>query len=102
VEKPEPNEAPSRLGVVGKYIITPDVWWHLRSLKAPKKDDEIRLADALHGYTKAQEPLYGYAFDGKRFDCGSKLGFLQATVYLGLQHEETGREFKKYLRGLDL
>ena len=102
VEKPEPEDAPSRLGVVGKYIITPEVWRFVKKLKPDHKDGEMRLADALHGYVAAGNSLDGYAFEGTRYDCGSKLGFLEATVQLGLEHEETAKEFKKYLKGLDL
>lgn len=102
VEKPEPKDAPSRLGVVGKYIITPEIWKHLRRLEETKKEGELRLADALQAYVKEGQPLYGYTFEGERFDCGSKLGFLKATVHLGLAHSETRKEFKKYLKSLGL
>ncbi|MEX1028255.1 MAG: UTP--glucose-1-phosphate uridylyltransferase GalU [Candidatus Paceibacterota bacterium] len=102
VEKPDPDNAPSRLGVVGKYIITPEVWRHLRILEESHSDGELRLADALQAYVKDGHPLYGYTFEGERFDCGSKLGFLKATVHLGLSHAETKSAFKKYLKSLGL
>lgn len=102
VEKPTPAEAPSRLGVVGKYIITPEIWQYLRKLEKTQLEGEIRLADALHAYVNDKNPLYGDMFEGYRFDCGSKLGFLKATVHLGLYHGETKKEFKKYLKSLKL
>lgn len=101
VEKPKPEEAPSTLGVVGKYIITPEILDKLRSASSSTSDGELRLADALIAYIKHGE-LLGYQFEGTRLDCGSKLGFLKATVQHGLEHPETKREFKKYLKSLDL
>ncbi len=96
VEKPDPKDAPSNLGIVGKYIVTPEVIDELRHLQ-PDKSGEIRLADALHAYlTKGN--IYGYEFEGMRFDCGSKLGFLMATVEYGLRHNETKKQFSKYLK----
>lgn len=99
VEKPKMNEAPSDLIIVGKYIITPEVFQILE--KNSKQSGEIRLADALKEYLK-QKPVYGYQFEGKRYDCGDKLGFLKATVDFGLKHKEVGEDFKRYLRGLKL
>lgn len=98
VEKPSIKKAPSRLGIVGKYIITPDVFEELKKLN-PKKG-EVRLADALNNLL-AKKPVYGYKFSGIRYDCGSKIGFLKATVDYGLKHPETKKEFKKYLRKLN-
>ncbi|HET8575006.1 MAG TPA: UTP--glucose-1-phosphate uridylyltransferase GalU [Candidatus Paceibacterota bacterium] len=101
VEKPSPAEAPSQLGVVGKYILTPEIWQYLRKVK-PSGRGEIELTTALDAFTQGGNLLYGYAFEGERFDCGSKLGFLKATVHLGLNHAETKKEFRKYLKSLDL
>lgn len=94
VEKPSVQNAPSRLAIVGKYIITPDVFVELRKLNA--HNGEIRLADALHNLL-ARKPVYGYQFQGKHYDCGSKIGFLKAVVEFGLKHPEVKAEFKKYL-----
>lgn len=98
VEKPDPKDAPSNLGIVGKYIITPEVMEELRHI-VPDKSGEIRLADALAAYL-AKGKIFGYEFEGMRFDCGSKIGFLMATVEYGLRHPETKKEFKHYLKSL--
>lgn len=95
IEKPDVKEAPSNLTIVGKYIIVPEVFQILEKIK-PDKSGEIKLADALKGVL-SKKCVYGYKFEGTRYDCGSKLGFLKATVDFGLRHEEVGREFKKYL-----
>lgn len=97
VEKPVPSKAPSNLAVVGKYIITPEVFKELRELNPVK--GEIRLADALKNLLRNRS-VYGYEFSGKRYDCGSKIGFLKAVVDFGLKHEEVGKEFKKYLKSV--
>lgn len=99
VEKPVPSKAPSNLAVVGKYIITPEVFKELRELNPVK--GEIRLADALKNLLRTR-PVYGYEFSGKRYDCGSKIGFLKAVVDFGLKHEEVGKEFKGFLKNLEL
>ena len=101
VEKPKPEEAPSTLGVVGKYIITPEILSELRDSSSTASDGEIRLADAFVSYAQ-KDLLIGYQFEGQRLDCGSKLGFLQATVEYGLEHPETKKQFKKYLQNLEL
>ena len=95
MEKPTPEKAPSNLAIIGKYIITPDVLSALAQVK-PGKDGEIRLIDALKIVVK-KHPLYGYEFEGTRYDCGSKLGLLKATVDFGLQHAELKQEFKQFL-----
>jgi UTP--glucose-1-phosphate uridylyltransferase len=97
LEKPKPTETKSRLGVVGKYIITPEIFDRLREIK-PGKDGEVRLADALQAHLAAGKSVYGLEFDGLRFDCGSKLGFLEATVEYGLRHAETKKDFAAYLK----
>ncbi|MCX7794331.1 MAG: UTP--glucose-1-phosphate uridylyltransferase GalU [Thermodesulfovibrionales bacterium] len=98
VEKPSPELAPSNLAIIGRYILTPDIFEHLKKLK-PGKGGEIQLTDGLKSLLKERE-IYGYLFNGKRYDAGSKLGFLQATVELGLKHPELARDFRKYLKGL--
>jgi UTP--glucose-1-phosphate uridylyltransferase len=101
IEKPKTEEAPSNLSIVGKYIITPDVFDTLEALIPAKKDDEIRLADAFKLLLR-RKPVYGYEFEGKRYDCGTKLGFLKATVDFGLKHTELNGQFKKYLKNLKI
>ncbi len=99
VEKPEPKEAPSNLIFIGRSILTPDLLSLLSSVE-PGKDGEIRLADAFAAYLKQDRALYGCVFEGTRYDCGNKLGFLKAQIELGLKHPEIGKELKKYLGGL--
>lgn len=99
VEKPEPARAPSRLAVIGRYVLTPAVCAMLRTAP-PGKDGEIRLADAFGVALHAGEPLHAVAIAGTWHNCGSKLGFLQANVAFGLRHPELGREFRKYLRNI--
>ncbi len=96
VEKPSPEKAPSNLAIIGRYILTPDIFETLKRLK-PGKGGEIQLTDGLKGLLKKRD-IYGYLFKGKRYDAGSKLGFLQATVELGLKHPELSKEFKRYLQ----
>jgi UTP--glucose-1-phosphate uridylyltransferase len=98
VEKPAPEKAPSNLAIIGRYILTPDIFESLKKIK-PGKGGEVQLTDGLKDLLKKRE-IYGYLFKGKRYDAGSKLGFLQATVELGLKHPELSREFKRYLRGI--
>ncbi|MBU0646447.1 UTP--glucose-1-phosphate uridylyltransferase GalU [Patescibacteria group bacterium] len=97
IEKPSPAKAPSNLAVVGRYIITPEIFNILQKQK-PGPDGEIRLADAFAAYLKQKRALYGRIFDGTRYDCGNKLGFLRAQIELGKKHPEIGKEFKKYLK----
>ena len=99
VEKPKVEEAPSNLSIVGKYVITPDVFDTLEALIPVKKDDEVRLADAFKLLLR-KKPIYGYEFEGKRYDCGTKLGFLKATIDFGLKHKELNGEFRKYLKSI--
>jgi UTP--glucose-1-phosphate uridylyltransferase len=100
VEKPKQEEAPSNLIIVGKYVITPTVFDELAKAK-PSKDGEIRLADALINML-GKKAFYGYEFEGKRYDCGSKLGFLEATVDFALKHKEVKDEFREFLKSKDL
>jgi UTP--glucose-1-phosphate uridylyltransferase len=100
VEKPKPEAAPSRLGVAGRYILTPAVFSHIRN--QPKgAGGEIQLTDGIAALMK-DEPVYAYAYAGTRYDCGSKEGFLQASVELALAHPEVGESFRTYLKSLKL
>ena len=96
VEKPKPENAPSTLAVVGRYLLSPMIFDHLANLK-PGAGGEIQLTDALAKLVHEQ-PVLAYNFEGRRYDCGSKIGYLQATVELGLQHPEVGPEFKEFLK----
>jgi UTP--glucose-1-phosphate uridylyltransferase len=96
VEKPRPEDAPSNLGVVGRYILTPRIFHHIQHLK-PGAGGELQLTDAIAALLKEQQVL-AYAFDGIRYDCGSKLGYLQATVEYALKHSEVSEDFAAYLK----
>lgn len=98
VEKPSPAEAPSNLGVVGRYILSPSVFAALKTIK-PGAGGEIQLTDAIADLIK-HEPVFAYEFEGRRYDCGDKLGYLQATVEYALKHPELGEAFTAYLRTL--
>jgi len=96
VEKPAPGVAPSTLGVVGRYILTPRIFHHLRGLKAGA-GREIQLTDGIAGLL-GDEDVLAYEFDGVRYDCGSKLGYLKANIAFALRHSEVGVEFRNYLK----
>ncbi|AAZ96578.1 UTP--glucose-1-phosphate uridylyltransferase [Thiobacillus denitrificans ATCC 25259] len=96
VEKPKPEEAPSTLGVVGRYILTPRIFDHIQQI-TPGAGGELQLTDAIAGLLKEQQVL-AYAYDGVRYDCGSKLGYLQATVEYALKHKEVAADFEAYLK----
>lgn len=100
VEKPAPEIAPSRMGVAGRYIFTPAIFEHIRGQTAGV-DGELQLTDGIASLL-ASESVYAFQYQGKRYDCGSKEGFLEATVELALLHPEVGEHFRKYLRGLTL
>ena len=100
VEKPKPSEAPSNLAVIGRYVLTPAVFRELSATR-PGAGKEIQLTDALHRLLK-KEKVFGYVFEGKRYDAGDKLGFLQATVEMALKRPDLGKAFRKYLKTLDL
>ena len=100
VEKPDPEEAPSTLAVVGRYILTPRIFHHLRNVK-PGAGGEIQLTDAISAMIE-EERILAYRYRGERYDCGSKLGYLQATVASGLAHPEVKDEFANYLRSLNI
>ena len=95
VEKPAPEEAPSRMGVAGRYVLTPAIFDHIRAQKQGA-GGEIQLTDGIVGLI-ADEAVYALQYQGKRYDCGSKEGFLEATVELALQHPEVGEHFRQYL-----
>lgn len=96
VEKPAPEDAPSNLGVVGRYILTPRIFDHIRNLK-PGAGGEFQLTDAIQSLL-SQEQVLAYRYKGVRYDCGSKLGYLKATVEFALKHPEVMDEFGAYLR----
>lgn len=98
VEKPKPENAPSTLGVVGRYILTPKIFEHLEKIE-PGAGGEIQLTDGIASLLQEERAL-AYEFCGTRYDCGSKIGYLKATVAMALEHAEVGREFKEYLSGL--
>jgi len=95
VEKPRPEAAPSTLAVVGRYVLTPRIFHHLQHGK-PGAGGEIQLTDAIASLL-GEERILAYRFKGTRYDCGSKLGYLQATVALGRKHPEVGEEFSAWL-----
>ncbi len=100
VEKPKAELAPSRLAVAGRYILTPAVFERIRA-GGRGVQGEIQLTDGIAGLL-ASEKVLAFSYDGKRYDCGSKQGFLQASVELALQHPEVGGEFRAYLQQLNV
>ncbi len=98
VEKPKPENAPSNLAIVGRYILTPAIFEMLSSIK-PGALGELQLTDGLKQLL-TKEKIYGFTFEGERHDAGDKLGFLKATVEFGLKHHELGTQFREYLRTL--
>lgn len=98
VEKPRPQNAPSTLAVVGRYVLTPRIFDKLEQT-GRGAGGEIQLTDAIADLL-ADEPVYAYEFEGRRYDCGSKLGYLQATVEYALKHEQLGGKFRAYLNTL--
>lgn len=99
VEKPRPEEAPSTLGVVGRYILTPRIFHHLENV-TPGSGGEIQLTDGIASLLR-EEQVLAHRYEGTRYDCGSKLGYLQATVEFGKRHHEVGEEFANYLKQLE-
>ncbi len=98
IEKPVPEEAPSDQAVVGRYILTPAIFDTLKTTERGA-GGEIQLTDAIAALRKIEE-VYAYSFEGTRYDCGSKIGYLQATVEFALRHEELAEEFGQYLKQL--
>ena len=100
VEKPQPESAPSRLGVAGRYILTPGVFREISQLPRGV-GGEIQLTDGIAGLLR-REKVFAYRYEGKRYDCGSKEGFLQANVELALANQELGPDFRAWLKSLEL
>jgi UTP--glucose-1-phosphate uridylyltransferase len=100
VEKPAPEDAPSRLGVAGRYILTPGVFHEIAN-QPRGVGGEIQLTDGIAGLLR-REKVFAFAYEGKRYDCGSKEGFLQANVELALAHPQLGPGFREYLQSLNI
>ncbi|MBA4336208.1 UTP--glucose-1-phosphate uridylyltransferase [bacterium] len=100
VEKPNQKDAPSDLAIIGKYIVTPEIFEALDKASA-SKDDEIRLIDGFRTLIHTQE-IYGYEIEGKRYDTGDTLGFIKATLDFALKRKELSSDLKEYIRSLDL
>src|SRR5947209_4676129 len=96
VEKPKPADAPSNLAIIGRYILTPEIFHCIETIE-PGSGGEIQLTDALK-YMLRNRPIYGLKFEGKRFDAGDKLGFLKATVEFALNRNDLGGPFREYLK----
>lgn len=97
VEKPEPAEAPSTLTIIGRYIIQPEIFDHLAALK-PGSGNEIQLTDGLQQLISAGQPFHGLRPKARRYDCGDKLGYLEANVALGLAHPQLGAQFRRLIQ----
>ncbi|WP_431097918.1 UTP--glucose-1-phosphate uridylyltransferase GalU [Polaromonas aquatica] len=100
VEKPAPEVAPSRMGVAGRYILTPAIFQHIRK-QTSGVGGELQLTDGISSLL-GHESVYAFQYQGKRYDCGSKEGFLEATVELALEHPEVGVYFRNYLDNLQI
>ncbi|MFC2174221.1 UTP--glucose-1-phosphate uridylyltransferase GalU [Acidobacteriota bacterium] len=100
VEKPKPSEAPSDMAIIGRYILTPEIFDFIENTQ-PDENGEIQITNALRGLLKRQA-VYGYLFEGIRYDAGSKIGFLKATVEFALKRDDLGTVFKDYLKSLTL
>ena len=100
VEKPKPGEAPSNLAIIGRYVLTPEIFDSITSID-PGSGGELQLTDALKHLSHSR-PIYAYRFEGTRYDAGDKLGFLKATVEFALRRQDLGAPFREYLKGLKL
>lgn len=98
IEKPDPADAPSNSAVVGRYLLVPEIFDELKRI-GRGAGGEIQLTDGIANLLE-KSPVYAYSFDGVRYDCGSKLGYLQATVAYGMKHPETGAEFTAHIEQL--
>ena len=96
VEKPQPIDAPSTLGVIGRYVFNPEIFDCLEKIK-PGKGGEIQLTDAIQ-MLLGQQAIFAYLFEGKRYDCGDKLGFIKANIEFSKKHPEIGKEFTEFLK----
>jgi UTP--glucose-1-phosphate uridylyltransferase len=101
VEKPKPEDAPSNLAIIGRYILTPTIFETLERTPLGT-GGELQLTDGLRGLLSAGENIYGYTFEGKRHDTGDKLGFLKATVEFALKRSDLGPAFADYLKSLKI
>ena len=97
VEKPHPSEAPSSLTIIGRYIVQPELFGHLEDLK-PGSGNEIQLTDGLAALIAEGQPFHGLRAAARRFDCGDKLGYLEANIALGLEHPELGAGLRRFLQ----
>ena len=100
VEKPKPQDAPSNLAIIGRYVLTPEVFHSLETI-TPGSGGELQLTDGLKHALRSR-PIYGYRFEGTRYDAGDKLGFLKATVEFALKRHDLGEAFRGYLKSLQL
>ncbi len=100
VEKPKPSEAPSNLAIIGRYVLTPEIFTSVQDIK-PGSGGELQLTDALKHLLRSR-PIYAYRFEGTRYDAGDKLGFLRATVEFALRRKDLGGPFREYLKGLGI
>jgi UTP--glucose-1-phosphate uridylyltransferase len=100
VEKPDPSVAPSNLAIIGRYVLTPEIFDSLQAIE-PGTGGEIQLTDALKHLLRSR-PIYAYRFEGTRYDAGDKLGFLKATVEYALRRHDLGDPFREYLKALKL
>ena len=98
VEKPQPKDAPSSLGVIGRYVFNPEIFDCLEKIK-PGKGGEIQLTDAIQ-MLLSQQSIFAYQFEGKRYDCGDKLGFMKANIEFSKRHPEIGKEFIEFLKSI--
>ena len=98
VEKPQPIDAPSSLGVIGRYVFNPEIFDCLEKIK-PGKGGEIQLTDAIQ-MLLGQQAIFAYLFEGKRYDCGDKLGFIKANIEFSKKHPEIGKEFTAFLKSV--
>ena len=100
VEKPEASKAPSNLAIIGRYVLTPEIFTSIESIE-PGSGGEIQLTDGLR-HVLRNRPIYGIKFEGTRYDAGDKIGFLKATVEFALKRHDLGAEFREYLKSLSL
>ena len=98
VEKPQPKDAPSTLGVIGRYVFNSEIFDCLEKIK-PGKGGEIQLTDAIQ-MLLGQQAIFAYLFEGKRYDCGDKLGFIKANIEFSKKHPEIGKEFTAFLKSV--
>ena len=101
IEKPEPQESPSNLAVVGRYVLHCDIWNHLKKTP-PGNGNEIQLTDAIDMMLEDKRKVSAYKIVGQSIDCGSKIGLMKAQVLFGLNHAEIGKEFTQFIKKLPL